>query len=48
LPEYARATDSEPFVLPPRWRSAKAKLDPKTVFDFVVDDDAAPGNSGSR
>jgi len=44
---YNRATGQPPFALAPRWVEAKAKLDPKTVFDMSSDNDIIGGNSGS-
>jgi hypothetical protein len=44
---YARATDSEPFRLPPRWRDAKSRLDPKNPLDVSTNNDIIGGNSGS-
>ncbi|HEY5105211.1 MAG TPA: S46 family peptidase [Caulobacteraceae bacterium] len=44
---YARATDAEPFQLPPRWLAARARLDPATVLDFSTTNDITGGNSGS-
>ncbi len=44
---YARATDAEPYQLPPRWLAARASLDPATVLDFSTTNDITGGNSGS-
>jgi hypothetical protein len=44
---YARATDSEPFRLPARWREAQAQLDPQTPLDVSTNNDIIGGNSGS-
>jgi hypothetical protein len=44
---WERATGQEPFALTQRWLSAKDKLNPMTVFDFVSDNDIIGGNSGS-
>lgn len=44
---YERATGQYPFALTQKWLSAKAALDPNTVFDFVTDNDIVGGNSGS-
>ncbi len=44
---YDRATGSEPFALAPRWRDAKDRLKPDTIFDFVSTNDIAGGSSGS-
>jgi len=35
------------LALAPRWQEAKNKVDPKTVFDFVSDNNVVGGNSGS-
>jgi hypothetical protein len=44
---WSRATGRFPFDLAPRWQQAKGKLDDNTVLDFVTDNDATGGNSGS-
>ena len=44
---YSRATDSEPFRLPPRWVEAKNRIDPQTPFDVSTNNDIIGGNSGS-
>jgi hypothetical protein len=44
---YERATGQYPFALTQKWLSARAALDPNTVFDFVTDNDIVGGNSGS-
>jgi len=44
---WERATGQFPFALTPRWQNAQGKLDPRTVFDFVSDNDVIGGNSGS-
>src|SRR6202008_1706585 len=41
---YARATDSEPFRLPQRWRDAKSKLDLNTPLDVSTNNDIFDGN----
>jgi hypothetical protein len=42
---YARVDAADP--LPPRWRTARTKLDPFTVLDFATTNDITGGNSGS-
>jgi len=47
---YQRASEHHnepPFDLPKRWLDRKAKLNPKTPFNFVSDADIIGGNSGS-
>jgi len=44
---YARATDSEPFRLPQRWRDARARLDANIPLDVSTSNDVIGGNSGS-
>lgn len=44
---WERATNEDPFKLPPRWLAAKGKLNDKTVFDFATTNDIIGGNSGS-
>ncbi len=44
---FERATGEDPYQLPPSWVAAKAKLDPKTPFNFITDNDIVGGNSGS-
>lgn len=44
---YDRATGQYPFALPRKWRDARTKLVPDTVFDFVTTNDIVGGNSGS-
>jgi hypothetical protein len=43
----AEHKDQPPFDLPKRWIDRKAKLDPKTPFNFITDADIIGGNSGS-
>jgi hypothetical protein len=44
---YARATDSEPFRLPPRWLAARNRIDPQTPLNVSTNNDIIGGNSGS-
>jgi Peptidase S46 len=44
---YARASDSEPFRLPQRWRAAGSRIDPKILLDVSTNNDIIGGNSGS-
>ncbi|HEV7157912.1 MAG TPA: S46 family peptidase [Caulobacteraceae bacterium] len=42
---YARVDAADP--LPPRWRTARTRLDPFTLLDFATTNDITGGNSGS-
>jgi hypothetical protein len=44
---YGRATGSPPFVLSQRWIDARARLDPRTIYNFSTTTDVIGGNSGS-
>jgi hypothetical protein len=44
---YDRATGADPFDLPRAFVTAKSKIDPNTVYDFVTTNDIIGGNSGS-
>jgi hypothetical protein len=44
---YQRATGSPPFVLSQRWIDARARLDPRTLYNFSMSTDVIGGNSGS-
>lgn len=44
---WERATGQFPFALTPRWKTAQAKVNQGTVFDFASDNDIIGGNSGS-
>jgi hypothetical protein len=44
---WDRATGQFPFDLAPKWVAAKGKVNDKTVFDMVSDNDIIGGNSGS-
>ena len=44
---WERATGQFPFALTPRWKTAQAKVNQATVFDFASDNDIIGGNSGS-
>jgi hypothetical protein len=44
---YQRATGSPPFVLSQRWIDARARLDPRTIYNFSTTTDVIGGNSGS-
>lgn len=44
---WPKATGKQPYVIPPAWLKAKAKLSPSTPFNFVSTADTHGGNSGS-
>jgi hypothetical protein len=44
---YDRATGSDPFDLPRAFVTARSKIDPNIVYDFVTTNDIIGGNSGS-
>jgi hypothetical protein len=44
---FERATGSDPFDLPRAFVTARTKIDPDTVYDFVTTNDIIGGNSGS-
>jgi hypothetical protein len=44
---YDRASGADPFDLPRAFVTAKSKIDPNTVYDFVTTNDIIGGNSGS-
>ena len=44
---YDRATGADPFDLPRAFVTARSKIDPNTVYDFVTTNDIIGGNSGS-
>lgn len=44
---YARATGSEPYVLPPSWLAARGTIDPNTPMNLSTTNDIIGGNSGS-
>ena len=44
---FDRATGNEPYDAAPGFVAAKARIDPKTAYDFVTTNDIIGGNSGS-
>lgn len=44
---YDRATGADPFDLPRAFVTARSKIDPSIVYDFVTTNDIIGGNSGS-
>jgi hypothetical protein len=44
---WPKGTGKDPYVIPPTWLKAKAKLNPNTPFNFVSTADTHGGNSGS-
>jgi Peptidase S46 len=44
---FDRATDADPYRMPPSWRSAKGDLNLKVPFNFASTNDIIGGNSGS-
>ena len=44
---YERATGADPFDLPRAFVTARSRIDPNTVYDFVTTNDIIGGNSGS-
>jgi hypothetical protein len=44
---YERATDFEPFRLPPSWLDARSRLDARQPMNLVTTNDIIGGNSGS-
>jgi hypothetical protein len=44
---FDRATGSEPYDAPSAFLANKAKIDPRTAYDFVTTNDIIGGNSGS-
>jgi hypothetical protein len=44
---FDRATGSDPFDLPRAFVTARTKIDPNIVYDFVTTNDIIGGNSGS-
>ena len=44
---YERATDFDPFRLPPTWLAAKSAIAAKQPMDFITTNDIIGGNSGS-
>ena len=44
---FERATGADPFDLPRAFVTARGRIDPSTVYDFVTTNDIIGGNSGS-
>jgi hypothetical protein len=44
---YERATREPSLALSPRWRFARAGIDPRTIFNVSTSNDVIAGNSGS-
>lgn len=44
---YTRHTGAEPFALPKSWLAAKTKVNLKTPFNLITNNDIIGGNSGS-
>lgn len=44
---FERGRDSAPYLIPPRWKAARGRLDSETSLNFLSSTDIGPGNSGS-
>jgi len=44
---FTRASGADPFELPPRWLSARGRLNPDTPLNISTSNDIVGGNSGS-